>query len=80
MMQASDLKNLRLVAPERRSQTESACALARGLVDALEPLKASAADVGEASLIEAMQLAVTRGIGDLRERQRLLAKVRRGER
>lgn len=71
---------LRLVAPVRPSQTEPACALARGLVDALEPLKAQAADAVEAALIDAMQIEVTRCIGDLRERQRMVDRARRERR
>jgi len=46
----------------------------------LEPLKDAAADVGEATLIEAMQLGLTRAIGDLRERQRLLGTTRKERR
>ena len=77
------VRRLRAAAPTNgtaASQTEAACSLARELVDALEPLKGAAADVGEATLIEALQLAVTRGIGDLRERQRMVDRARRERR
>lgn len=74
--EATTLPNIRLVA-QRLSQTEPACAIAMAAILSLEPLKDAAQDVGEATLIEAMQLGLTRAIGDLRERQRLLEKTRK---
>lgn len=77
--EATTLPNIRLVA-QRLSQTEPACAIAMAAILSLEPLKDAAQDVGEATLIEAMQLGLTRAIGDLRERERLLEKTRKERR